>query len=203
MNGFTTTDWKPRHRILVIDPGWENLGVFLLEISDSQVKKYRAVAETIDLELKKGCDPEEVVTACNTHFCGEGLFLPGDDKYSIDYLIMERQPAKWLQNRELEIALRVFLYQKYNIAVVMMYSPITVKNKLDLPTYRNDHSRNKKAMIEKISEGEDILFRGVYNEHIADCVGLLNVFLQTHKTLRTKVIEYKEEFVNCSESSLQ
>lgn len=106
---------------------------------------------------------------------------------------MERQPANFVKNRELEIALRAYLYEKYQVRAVWMYSPISVKNKLGLPTYRKDHSRNKKAMIERISEGEDILFRGLYNDHIADCVGLLNVFLQTHKTLKTMVLSYKEE----------
>lgn len=194
MDTFSTSDWKPRHRIIVIDPGWENLGVFLLEISDSQTKEYRASAKTVNLEIRKDSTPEEIVTALNTHLCGEGMFLPSDPIF-VEYLIMERQPAKFVKNRELEICLRTFFYQKYYIHSTCMLSPISVKNKLDLPTYRNDHSRNKKAMIERISEGDDILFKGLYNDHIADCIGLLNVFLQTHKTLRTKLFEYKGDFL--------
>lgn len=193
MEGLSTSNWKPRHRILAIDPGWENLGVFLLEISDSKEKKFRVFYKTIDLNVKKTATSEDLVDAFNIHLAGPLGFLPDDPNYKIDYILMERQPANYIKNRELEVALRVFLWSKYEVLAVWMYSPISVKNKLGLPVYRKDHSRNKKAMIERISEGEDILFRGLYNDHIADCVGLLNVFFQTHKTLKTMVLQYKEE----------
>ena len=48
--------------ILVIDPGWRNLGIFLLEI-DYEKEELRKKSQTLDLGISKSATPREIELA--------------------------------------------------------------------------------------------------------------------------------------------
>lgn len=173
--------------ILVIDPGWRNLGIFLLEI-DYEKEELRKKSQTLDLGISKSATPREIELALDSvlpDFFGKLL-------KRIDLLVMERQPSKFPANRELQIVLNTYFNIKYKVWATYLLSPVAVKNKLGLPLSK-DHSKNKFLMQECIRTNENLLFHGDYDSHIADCVGLLNVFLQSHKRISKLVNFYREK----------
>lgn len=174
--------------ILVIDPGWRNLGVFLLEI-DYENEKLEYKYETIDLEMKKTSSPEEIIDSLDNNLIP---FLNGLTE--IHLLVIEKQPHNRLANKILETTIQSYVKIRLNVWKIYPLSAIQVKRFLGLPILTDEHRQNKLNMIKKIREDEDLLFGGEdCDDHIADCIGLLNTFLGSHKRIHKLVIYYKEK----------
>jgi len=166
------------------------LGVSLLEI-DYEAKKMTHKFETLDLELKKKATPEQIIQALRVKLKEEFL---GKDRDEVHLLIIEKQPPNHLLNVVLETVIETFVLTECFAWKVYRLSAIQVKRALGLPVMCNDHRQNKLNMINKIKDSPDLVFGGEdYDEHIADCIGLLNAFLKSHKQIHKLVTYYEEK----------
>ena len=172
----------------MIDPGWKNLGVILVEFDDIK-KKFRKRLGVLDLGLSKNeLDIMKYYKAFKASF---ELFFSGPVIH-FDYFVFEQQPAIFKQNRKMSDLLQMFFFTEFFVDKVFPLSPIVVKSKLGLECHAGNHGQNKTDMMNLIRTKTDLVLSGNYNDHVADCVGILNVFLMTHNRVKDKFSIYEE-----------
>jgi len=169
--------------LVIIDPGWRNLGVVILCFNGLE-KKVRKFSSTIDLKLfEKDVNVAHVIKKLDSEIFS--LFPTS----FFDYLIIEKQPDVFKKNVKLELMIEAFLLARNPTCQLVALSAITVKNRLGLKFGKGNHSQHKKDMVQWASENYDV----TVDDHQADCIGLFHVFLKTHKRIEKLYAEYKEE----------
>ena len=169
--------------LVIIDPGWRNLGVVILCFNGLE-KKVRKFSSTIDLKLfEKDVNVAHVIKKLDSEIFS--LFPTS----FFDYLVIEKQAAVFKKNAKLEMVIESFILSRNIKCQLVALSAITVKNRLGLKFGKGNHSQHKKDMVQWASENYDV----TVDDHQADCIGLFHVFLKTHKRIEKLYEEYKEE----------
>ena len=209
----------PSHNILIIDPGWKNLGCIGISI-DTFSKSFRIFSDVRSLNLPvtqknggKETDSELLSSAINQWY--QDVIV---NKFGMDTLfdiIIEKQPYKMKKNVKLEDSLittliTIVFNNRIRVGRVLYrvtrISAIKVKNYLGLSYGEGNHKKHKNDIVQLMQDdeivcdpkGRKIFFKEVVkngNDHIADCVGLFHVFAHTYKYIRNLANDYSVEII--------
>ncbi len=185
-------DFYADMNILIIDPGWSNLGMILLQFSYSrkELRKYSFLINLFPDGVKSKLGQYSAFDYTNAIDQQLSFFaVPPYSINTIDYLIMENQPKNFKPNIILATCICCYFTYLYDVLKFDNITPMKVKNHLGVQR-QGDHSKNKILMVERIRK-PDIIFYGFYDHNIADCIGLFNVFVVKHKRIEKMCKEYK------------
>ena len=169
--------------LVIIDPGWRNLGVAILCFDDLE-KKIRKFSSTIDLKLYK----QDVSIPHIIQKLDSEIFSLFPTSF-FDYLVIEKQAAVFKKNAKLEMVIESFILSRNIKCRLVPLSAVTIKNKLGLEFGNGNHHKHKKDMVQWASEN----YKVTVDDHQADCIGLLHVFLEGQRRIKKKYDEYKME----------
>lgn len=175
--------------IIILDPGWKNLGVLLVSYSNEE-KIIRKFSSTFDLEVfNKEISPIKIVKSLKKNIFNH---IRND---SINNMVIEIQGSQWKKNRSLQEMIETVILTLHENCQLWRISAMSVKKYFGLEYGKGDHNKHKKDMLQFVTNSTNHIFCGEKpdNDHIADCIGLFNVYLSKHKRIRELHNEYKLE----------
>lgn len=172
--------------ILVIDPGWTCMGMVMIYCDfDNKIRK---IEKIINLGVSESNGKE--ITAENYWRLFRAAF--SDLRlvnFEAKYLIIEKQASIFKRNRRLMDLLVMFLCTEHDFYKVIYVSPIVLKNAFGLKC-NGEHHMNKQDASEYVANNKELVLGGrKLNHNIADCVLMLNWFLQGHKRIAADLIQ--------------
>jgi hypothetical protein len=181
--------WESGHsieRLLIIDPGTANLGLVFVEINSTR-KEFRKFMDVVSLDLSLG----ELKPVRYRDAFDQTLGKYCVQLWMHDYVIVEDIPSNFKKMRKLSDFLQLYFActTKSHIHAI---SPLKWRKRMGMRN-TGKHWQNKQETVDVIESRKDAIFGGKrYVSDIADCVAILNVFLETHKRLHKKLSTYTE-----------
>lgn len=180
--------------IVVIDPGWENLGVLVLNYClcgsvNHGVNRFRISFKNISLGITEKAKIKVVSIALEIRLYEEFLKACVPLERPIRALIIEAQPTIFKKNVKLQDRLSMFMLTRYNVERLFEPAPKQMRDFFGLPCTKN-HDNNKKITVDFIETlSEEIFLSGYkYNNNIADTILILNHYLHKNHKLLLKEI---------------
>lgn len=191
---------KYTETVVVIDPGWENLGVLVLNYclcGNHDVNRFRISFKNISLGITDKCKVKVVSIALEVRLHFEFLLKCVPPDRPIRALIIEAQPTVFKKNVKLQDRLTMFMLTRYDVERVFEPTPMNLRNFFGLPCTKH-HDGNKIITVNFIETlSKDIFLSGYrYNNNIADTILILNYYLhKNHKLLLKEILSDWSDYI--------